>query len=110
MQRIKTDDEVIAITGADKGRRGKVLKVVRNKAREITHLLVEGIKMVKKAVKPDPNSGVKGGIISKESPIHVSNVAIFNPATEKADGVISKTLKDGTKVRCFKSNGELVDV
>lgn len=110
MQRIKKDDEVIAIAGADKGRRGKVLQVVRNKSREITHALVEGIKIVKKAVKADPNAGVKGGIIKKESPIHISNVAIFNPETEKADRVFSKTLEDGTKVRCFKSSGELVDL
>ena len=104
MRKIKRDDEVIVIAGRDKGKRGKVVKVLEN-----NRLLVSGIQMVKKHQRPNPQAGSPGGIIEKEAPIQVSNVAIFNPATEKADRVGFKLLEDGTKVRVFKSNGEVVD-
>lgn len=101
MSKIKRDDEVIVIAGKDKGKRGKVLKVLGDK------LLVSGIQIIKKHQKPNPQLGVPGGIVEKESPIHVSNVAIFNAATGKADRVGYKT-EDGKKVRVFKSSGEAV--
>ena len=104
MRKIKRDDEVIVITGRDKGKRGKVVKVLEN-----NRLIVSGVQMVKKHQKPNPQAGVPGGIVEKEAPIQVSNVAIFNPATEKADRVGFKILEDGKKVRVFKSNGEVVD-
>jgi len=105
MQRIKKGDEVIAIAGKDKGRRGSVLAVLEN-----DRLLVEGLNVVKKHQKPNPNAGVQGGIIEKEMPLHRSNVLLYNPVAEKGDRVGIKTLEDGTKVRFFKSNGEVVDV
>jgi large subunit ribosomal protein L24 len=104
MRKIKRDDEVVVITGRDKGKRGKVIKVL-----EKDRILVSGIQMVKKHQRPNPQAGVPGGIIEKEAPIQISNVAIFNPATEKADRVGFKILEDGKKVRVFKSNGEVVD-
>lgn len=104
MLKIKRDDEVIVITGRDKGKRGKVVKVLEN-----NRLLVSGVQLVKKHQRPNPRAGQAGGIIEKEAPIQVSNVAIFNPATEKADRVGFKILEDGTKVRVFKSNGDVVD-
>ena len=103
MRKIKRDDEVIVIAGRDKGKRGKVVKVLEN-----NRLIVSGVQMVKKHQRPNPQAGVPGGIIEKEAPIQVSNVAIFNPATEKADRVGFKVLEDGSKVRVFKSNGEVV--
>lgn len=105
MNKIKKGDEVIVIAGKDKGRRGAVVKVL-----ERDRLIVENINMVKKAQKPNPNLGVTGGIIDKEMPIHRSNIMLFNSATGKGDRVGVKTLKDNTKVRCFKSNDEVVDV
>ncbi|AML49737.1 50S ribosomal protein L24 [Coxiella burnetii] len=105
MKKIKKDDTVIVITGRDKGRQGKVLKVLPN-----SRLLVEGINLVKKHVKPNPNKNEQGGILERELSIHVSNVAIYNPAAKKADRVGIKTLEDGSKVRIFKSNGEVIDV
>lgn len=110
MQRIKIDDEVIVITGKDKGSRGKVIKVLKNKQREIFRVLVEGVNLVKKHVKPNPRADQQGGIVDREAPIHISNVAIFNNLTGKADKVGIKVLEDGRKVRYFKSNGELVDI
>lgn len=106
MQKIKKGDEVIVITGKDKGKRGKVLRVLRDAER----LVVEGVALVKKHVKPNPQRNEQGGIIDKESAIHVSNVALFNPITQKADRVGIRALDDGRKVRYFKSNNELVDV
>jgi len=104
MLKIKRDDEVIVIAGKDKGKRGKVLKVLDN-----DRVLVSGIKMIKKHQKPNPQLGVPGGIVEKEAPIQVSNVAIFNSATNKADRVGFKILEDNKKIRIFKSNGEAVD-
>lgn len=104
MRKIKRDDEVIVITGRDKGKRGKVVKVLEN-----NRIIVSGVQMVKKHQKPDPQRGVAGGIVEKEAAIQISNVAIFNQATEKADRVGFKVLEDGKKVRVFKSNGEIID-
>lgn len=104
MRKIKRDDEVIVITGRDKGKRGKVSKVLAD-----DRLIVGGIQIVKKHQKPNPQMGVPGGIVEKEAPIQASNVAIFNPATKKADRVGFKVLDDGRKIRVFKSNGEAVD-
>ena len=103
MLKIKRDDEVIVIAGKDKGKRGKVLKVLDD-----GRLLVSGIQMIKKHQKPNPQLGVAGGIVEKESSIHVSNVALFNSATNKADRVGFKQEGD-SKVRVFKSSGEAVD-
>jgi len=105
MNKIKKGDEVIVITGKDKGRRGTVVNIHDN-----GKVLVENINMVKKAQKPNPNLGITGGIIDKEMPIEISNVMVFNPATGKGDKVGIKTLEDSTKVRYFKSNGEVVDI
>lgn len=102
MQKIVKGDDVVVIAGRDKGRRGAVLRCIGE------YLLVEGVNRVKKHVRPNPMKGVVGGIIEKEMPIHRSNVALFNPQTQKADRVGIKTLEDGRKVRFFKSNGELV--
>ena len=104
MLKIKRDDEVVVIAGKDKGKRGKVLKVLAD-----NRLLVSGVQMIKKHQKPNPQAGIAGGIIEKESPIQVSNVAIFNSATNKADRVGFKIQKDNTKIRVFKSSGEAVD-
>jgi len=103
MLKIKRNDEVIVIAGKDKGKRGKVLKVLENK------LLVSGINVVRKHQKPNPQKGAQGGIVDKESPIQVSNVAIYNPQTQKADRVGFRFLEDGTKVRCFKSTNEVIE-
>jgi large subunit ribosomal protein L24 len=105
MQRIRKGDEVIVITGRDKGKRGTVLRRV-----SADYLVVEGVNRVKKHQRPNPMKGVTGGIVDKDMPIHVSNIALFNPATQKADRVGVKRLEDGRKVRVFKSNGEQVDV
>ena len=104
MLKIKRDDEVVVIAGKDKGKRGKVLKVL-----EKNRLLVAGIQMIKKHQKPNPQAGVAGGIIEKEAPIQVSNVALFNSATNKGDRVGFKVLEDNKKIRIFKSSGEAVD-
>lgn len=104
MQRIKKGDEVIVTTGKDKGRRGSVMKIMGDR------VMVESINVVKKHAKPNPMAGIEGGIIEKEMPIHISNVMLFNPATNKGDRVGIKTLEDGKKVRFFKSNNEVVDV
>lgn len=104
MKRIKKGDEVIVTTGRSKGQKGQVLRVMENR------LLVENVNMVKKHMRPDPNRGTQGGIIERESPIDISNVALFNPATGKGDRVGIKTLEDGRKVRIFRSNGEAVDI
>jgi len=105
MSRIKKGDDVIVITGRDKGRRGTVLRIV-----DAEHLVAEGVNVVKKHQRPNPQKGVQGGIIQKEMPIHISNVMLYNPATAKGDRVGFKTLEDGRKVRVFKSNKEVVDV
>ncbi len=105
MRKIRKGDEVIVIAGRDKGRRGTVLRVVDDE-----RLVVEGANKVKKHQRPNPLKGTTGGIVEKEMPLHVSNVAIFNPATQKADRVGVKVLEDQRKVRYFKSNGEVMDV
>ena len=104
MNRIRKGDEVVVIAGRDKGKRGAVLRRVDDE-----HVVVEGINRVKKHQKPNPMRGETGGIVDKEMPIHVSNVALFNPATQRADRVGFKVLDGGRKVRVFKSNGEQVD-
>ena len=104
MEKIRKGDEVVVVTGKDKGRRGTVLRRVGEE-----HVLVEGVNRAKKHVKPNPMKGQAGGIVDKDMPIHLSNVALFNPATKKADRVGFKMLDDGRKVRVFKSNGELVN-
>ena len=104
MQRIRKGDEVVVISGRDKGKRGTVLRRVDGE-----HLVVEGINRVKKHQRPNPMQGQTGGIVDKDMPIHVSNVALYNPATQKADRVGFKSLDDGRKVRVFKANGEQVD-
>ena len=103
MRKIKKNDDVIVIAGKDKGNRGNVLRVLGE------YLLVGGINRVKKHQKPNPVKGLTGGIVEKEMPIHISNVAVFNAATKKGDRVGIKTLEDGRKVRVFKSNGEVID-
>lgn len=105
MQRLRKGDEVIVITGKDKGRRGTILNVI-----EDDRVLVESVNVVKKHQKPNPNAGVQGGIIEKEMPLDASNVMLFNPQTGKGDRVGIKTLEDGRKVRFYKSNKEVVDV
>ena len=104
MDKIRKGDEVVVVTGKDKGKRGTVLLRV-----DENHVVVEGVNRAKKHVKPNPMKGVQGGIVDKDMPINVSNVALFNPATQKADRVGFKVLEDGRKVRVFKSNGELVN-
>ncbi len=104
MEKIRKGDEIVVITGKDKGKRGTVLRRVDDE-----HVLVEGVNRAKKHVKPNPVKGVAGGIVDKDMPIHISNVALFNPATKRADRVGIKALEDGRKVRVFKSNGELVN-
>jgi len=104
MIKIKRDDEIIVIAGKDKGKRGKVIKNLNN-----GRYLVSGVNMIKKHVKPNPQAGVQGGIVEKEAAIQASNVAIFNPETQKADRVGIKILDDGKKVRFFKSNNEVID-
>ena len=105
MNRIKKGDEVIVTAGKDKGRRGTVIKTYDN-----DRVMVETINMVKKHTKPNPMQGTEGGIVEKEMPLNISNVMLFNPATNKGDRVGFKVLEDGKKVRYFKSNGEVVDV
>ncbi len=105
MNKIRKGDEVVVISGKDKGRRGSVLKVLEN-----GRLLVENVNMAKKHQRPNPNAGVTGGIIDKEMPIHPSKVMLFNPVTKKGDRVGLRKLEDGRKVRFFKSNNEVVDV
>jgi large subunit ribosomal protein L24 len=104
MNKIRKGDTVILIAGRDKGRRGAVIEVLDD-----DRLRVEGLNMAKKHQKPNPNANQPGGIIEREAPVHVSNVAIFNPATQKADRVGFKSLEDGRKVRVFKSSKEMVD-
>ncbi|MEO8299622.1 MAG: 50S ribosomal protein L24 [Burkholderiales bacterium] len=103
MNKIRKGDEVVVLTGRDKGKRGTVTQRV-----DVDHLLIDGVNMVKKHVRPNPMKGTTGGIIDKTMPIHQSNIALFNPATGKADRVGIKLLADGKKVRVFKSSGEEV--
>jgi large subunit ribosomal protein L24 len=103
MDKIKKGDEVVVITGKDKGKRGTVLRRV-----DADHVVVEGVNRAKKHVKPNPVKGVVGGIVDKDMPINISNVALYNPASGKADRVGFKILEDGKKVRIFRSTGEVV--
>lgn len=105
MRKIKKGDEVIVISGRDKGRRGTVARRV-----DASRVVVEGVNRVKKHQRPNPMKGEAGGIVERDMPIHVSNVALFNPATQKADRVRVKELDGGRKVRVFKSNSEQLDV
>lgn len=102
MNKIKKNDDVIVIAGKDKGSRGSVLSVAGD------FVLVAGINKVKKHQKPNPVKGTSGGIVEIEKPIHISNIAIYNATTKKADRVGVKQLEDGSKVRVFKSNGEVI--
>ena len=104
MQRIRKGDEVIVLAGRDKGKRGTVLRRV-----DAEHVIVEGVNRVKKHERPNPMKGQTGGIVDKDLPIHISNIALFNPATQKADRTGVKALDDGRKVRVFKANGEQVE-
>jgi large subunit ribosomal protein L24 len=105
MQKIRQGDEVIVRTGKDKGKRGKVTKILKD-----NKVLVEGINRVKKHQKGNPNAGVAGGIVDKDMPIDISNVGLYNPETQKADRIGFRFLDDGKKVRYFKSTKEVVDV
>ncbi|GAA3923496.1 50S ribosomal protein L24 [Litoribacillus peritrichatus] len=104
MNKIRSGDEIIVIAGKDKGKRGKVSRVLSD-----SRLIVSGVNMVKKHQKPNPFLGTPGGIVEQEASIQISNVAIFNAATGKADRVGFKVLEDGKKVRVFKSNQEVID-
>jgi large subunit ribosomal protein L24 len=104
MKRIKKGDEVIVLSGRDKGKRGTVVRRI-----DADHVVVEGVNRVKKHQRPNPMKGEQGGIVDKDLPIHVSNIALFNPATQKGDRAGVKTLDDGRKVRVFKGNGEQVE-
>lgn len=105
MQRIRKGDEVIVIAGRSKGQRGHVLRMVGK-----DRVLVENVNMVKRHTKPDPQRQQPGGIVEREAPIHVSNVMLYNPATDRGDRVGYKVLEDGRKVRVFRSTGEVVDI
>jgi large subunit ribosomal protein L24 len=105
MRKIKKGDNVVVLAGRDKGKRGDVTRTMG-----LTYVLVAGVNQVKKHQKPNPMKNQPGGIVSKEMPIHVSNIAIWNPVTKKADRIGFRTLNDGRKVRFFKSNGEVLEV
>lgn len=104
MRKIKKGDDVIVITGKDKSKRGGVLRVLDN-----DRIVVENVNISKRHTKPNPNRGIGGGIVEKEMPLHISNVALYNPVTKKGGKAGIKTLEDGRKVRFFKSNNEVVD-
>ena len=104
MRKIRKGDTVVVIAGRDKGKRGDVTRVVGAE-----HVIVSGVNQVKKHQRPNPMKGEQGGIVSRDAPIHVSNVALWNPVTKKADRVGLRVMADGRKVRFFKSNGELVN-
>lgn len=103
MNKFKNDDEVIVITGKDKGKRGTISQLAGDR------VFVSGVNMVKRHTKPNPNAGQPGGIIEREAAVHISNVAIFNPETNAADRVGIKIDEDGSKRRIFKSNGQFID-
>lgn len=105
MEKIRKGDEVVVLAGKDKGKRGTVLRRVSR-----DRVLVQNINIVKRHVRPNPNLNVTGGIIDKEAPIHISNVALYNPTTDKAERVGVKTLEDGSRVRFYKGSGEVADV
>ena len=103
MKKIKSEDEVIVLAGKDKGKRGKVTKILDD-----GRVLVSGVNMIKKHTKPNPQAGIAGGIVEKEAPLQGSDIAIYNAATSKADRVGFR-VEDGKKVRFFKSNNELIN-
>ena len=105
MNKIRKGDQVIVTTGRDKGKRGTVAQRV-----DADHIVVDGVNVAKKHVKPNPMKGTTGGVVDKTMPIHQSNVAIWNPATAKGDRVGIKLLSDGKKIRVFKSSGEEIKV
>jgi len=105
MNKIRKGDQVQVITGKDKGKRGVVTRV-----RTDERVVVEGVNLIKRHTKPNPTLGTPGGIVERENPVHISNIAIFNPVTSKPDRVGFKTLEDGRKVRIFKSTKEVVDI
>lgn len=104
MNKIRKNDRVVVMTGKDKGRQSTVLQIFAN-----GKALVQGVNIVKKHQKPNPNLGIQGGVIEKEMPIQISNLMVLNPSTNKGERVGFKILDDGKKVRVFKSNGERVD-
>jgi large subunit ribosomal protein L24 len=104
MRKFRKGDQVVVLSGRDKGRQGAVIQVPDDE-----HVIVEGINVVKRHQRPNPQAGKQGGILSKEMPLHVAKIAIWNPTTKKADRVGFKTLADGKKVRRFSSNGEMLD-
>jgi large subunit ribosomal protein L24 len=104
MNKLRKGDEVVVITGRDKGRRGTIIKVVDG-----DHVLVENVNMVKRHTKPNPARNTTGGIVEKEAPLHISNVLLWNPVAKKGDRIGIRTLADGRRVRFFKSNDEVVD-
>ena len=104
MRKIKKGDNVVVIAGRDKGKRGDVARIV-----DETHVIVNGVNQVKRHTKPNPMKNQPGGIVTKEVPIHVSNVAIWNPVTQKPDRIGFRLLEDGRKMRFFKSNGEQIN-
>ena len=106
MNKIRKGDEVVVVAGKDKGKRGVVLTVIK----EEDKIIVENVNMAKRHVKGNPMQGTPGGIVEKEMPLHISNIALWNPVTNKADRVGFRFLEDGQKVRYFKSNDEVVDV
>ena len=103
MNKLKRDDEVIVITGKDKGKRGTISQSAGDR------IFVNGINLVKRHTKPNPNAGQPGGIVEKEAAIHISNIAIFNPETSKADRVAIQSDENGEKKRIFKSNGQVIE-
>lgn len=104
MRKIKKGDNIVVIAGRDKGKRGDVARIIDD-----THVVVNGVNQVKKHTRPNPMKNQPGGIVTKEAPIHVSNVAVWNPVTQKADRIGFRTMEDGRKLRFYKSNGELIN-
>ena len=105
MRKIRKGDQVVVLAGKDKGKQGAVLRVLAD-----DRVLVENVNMVKRHTRPNPNKGVTGGILDKEAPLHISNVALYNPASGKGERLGVKRLEDGRKVRYFKGSGEVVDI
>ena len=103
MNRIKKGDQVVVISGKDKGKRGDVVRVAGDK------VVVSNINVIKRHTKPNPQAGQPGGVIEREAPIHISNVMLFNPATGKGERIGFKVLEDGRKLRVFRSSGESID-
>ena len=103
MSRIRKGDQIIVIAGADKGKKGEVVRVAGDK------IVVQNVNIIKRHTKPNPQAGVAGGIVEREAPIHISNVMLFNSAAGKGDRVGFKVLEDGRKVRVFRSSGEAID-